>query len=81
MVKKPSRKKLTIKSVRLNCPFCREKRNTDYRKVNELEKYTTDRGKIIGLNRSGLCQKHQRRMAKAIKRARFLAFLPFATQV
>ena len=81
MAKRSPVKKKLIKKVKTDCPFCKEKREPDYKKISELEKFTTDRGKIIGQDRSGLCQRHQKRLSKAIKRARFLAFLPFASQV
>ncbi len=64
-----------------NCYFCQEKKEPDYKDIADLEKFTTDRGRVIGRNDSGLCQKHQRHLTKAIKRARFLALLPFTVQV
>lgn len=67
--------------VARNCPFCKQKFEPTYKKVEDLEKYTTDRGKIIPASRTGLCLKHQRHLANSIKRARFLALLPFITRV
>lgn len=63
------------------CTFCTNKTVPDYKKVEDLTSYLTDRGKIIGRGRSGLCAKHQRRFAKAAKQARYLALLPFAERV
>ena len=63
------------------CIYCKEKREPDYKVVEDLEKNTTDRGKIIPRSRTGLCAKHQRALATAIKRARFLALLPFIPRV
>jgi small subunit ribosomal protein S18 len=63
------------------CFFCKGKVEPDYKNIQQLEKFTTDRGKIIARAWSGLCQKHQRRLSRAIKRARFLALLPFISQV
>ncbi len=60
-----------------DCYFCKGKVEPNYKETEVLEKFTTDRGKIIARNRSGLCQKHQRRLERAIKRARHLALLPF----
>lgn len=63
------------------CFFCTKKTSPDYKKVENLTSYLTDRGKIIGRGRSGLCAKHQRGLAQAVKRARHLALLPFAERV
>lgn len=66
-----------LPAVKKNCPFCAEKSEPDYKEFDILKKYMTDRGKIMGKSRSALCQKHQRRVAVAIKRARHVALLPF----
>ncbi|MCM8792128.1 MAG: 30S ribosomal protein S18 [Candidatus Omnitrophica bacterium] len=60
------------------CRFCKNKINyIDYKDIHLLEKFITERGKIISSRISGNCAKHQRRIAQAIKRARILALLPF----
>lgn len=60
------------------CRLCRENLNdVDYKDVKRLEKFMTDRCKIVSRRSSGNCAKHQRRVAQAIKRARFLALLPY----
>jgi len=66
-----------LPAVKKNCPYCAAKTEPDYKDVDSLKRYMTDRGRIIGKSRSALCQKHQRRVATAIKRARHLAMLPF----
>jgi len=54
----------------------------DYKDPKTLRYFTTERGKIIPGRISGTCAKHQRQLATAIKRARFIALMPFtATQV
>jgi len=63
--------------VKKNCPFCKEKKEPDYKEVEILRKYISDRGRILGKDITGLCAKHQRRVTKEIKRARYLAMLPF----
>jgi len=61
------------------CAFCVDKLKTiDYKDVDLLRRYITDRGKIKPRRQTGTCAKHQRRLAVAIKRARHLALLPFA---
>lgn len=63
------------------CGFCVEKITCiDYKNVTRLRRYITDRGKIIARRTSGNCAKHQRQLAKAIKRARHLALLPFVAE-
>jgi small subunit ribosomal protein S18 len=75
------KKILRRKKKALHCPFCKEEREPDYKDYKNLEKFMTDRSKIIGENRSGLCAKHQRRLSIAIKRARHLGLLPFVSKV
>ena len=52
----------------------------DYKDIVTLRKYVTDRGRIIPAKRTGNCAKCQRELNTAIKRARFLAFLPYSPQ-
>jgi small subunit ribosomal protein S18 len=65
------------KPVKKNCPYCKEKKEPDYKNYSELRKYTSERGRILGRARTGICAKHQHRVDQQIKRARFLAYLPF----
>ena len=60
------------------CQFCADKTETiDYKDVDKLKKYTTDRGKILPKRITGTCAMHQREVTKAIKRARIIALLPY----
>lgn len=59
------------------CAFCAEKTGIDYKDIARLRRYVSDRGKIQPRRRTGVCAKHQRRLALAIKRARYLALLPY----
>lgn len=68
---------LRLKPVARNCPFCKTKTEPDYKDVGTLERYVTDRAKILGKARTGICAKHQRRLSIAIKRARHLGLIPF----
>ncbi len=62
------------------CHFCAKKIDeVDYKDVVILRKYITDRGKILSQRISGACAKHQRRLSKAIKRARIVGLLPFSS--
>lgn len=49
----------------------------DYKNPENLKKYITERGKIIPRKITGVCAKHQRIVAREIKKARILAYLPF----
>ena len=60
------------------CQFCADKTdNIDYKEVEKLRKYITDRGKILPKRVTGTCAIHQREVTKAIKRARIVALLPY----
>jgi small subunit ribosomal protein S18 len=67
-------------SKRKKCRFCVEKLPIDYKDVATLEHYITDRGKIIPRRITGTCAKHQRELAMAIKRSRYVALLPFGPE-
>lgn len=59
------------------CVFCVNKTEPDYKDVESLEVSLSNKRRIVGAMVTGLCRKHQRRIAVAIKRARHLALLPF----
>ena len=62
------------------CHYCVDKvSNIDYKEAEKLRRYITDRGKIVPRRVTGTCAKHQRQLTRAIKRARFLALLPFTS--
>ena len=63
------------------CKFCVEKvEEVDYKDVNRLQKFITEKGKILPSRISGNCARHQRRLAQAIKFARAIALLPFTAE-
>lgn len=60
------------------CQFCADKSETiDYKEVDKLKKYITERGKILPKRITGTCAMHQREVTRAIKRARIVALLPY----
>ncbi len=62
------------------CRFCREgTKYVDYKDIETLQKLLTHRGKIFSRKRSGNCAGCQRKVKTAIKRARFMALLPFSS--
>jgi small subunit ribosomal protein S18 len=62
------------------CPFCADKSEIDYKDAFKLRRYVSDRARIEPRRRTGVCAKHQRRLALAIKRARYLALLPYTPE-
>jgi small subunit ribosomal protein S18 len=61
------------------CSFCAEHVDlVDYKDLNKLNKFVSDRGKILPRRVTGTCAKHQRMITGVIKRARHLALLPFS---
>ena len=62
------------------CAFCEDKnlKFIDYKDVNRLRKYVTEKGKIVSSRQTGTCSRHQRELTVAIKRARNIALLPFS---
>lgn len=60
------------------CNFCVDRvKHIDYKNADALRRYVTDRGKIVPRRQTGTCAKHQRALARAVKRARHVALLPF----
>lgn len=60
------------------CFYCNDKLGfSDYKDIERLRKYISERGKIIPRRVTGNCAKHQRQLAISIKRARFMALLPY----
>ncbi len=62
------------------CMFCADKVPIDYKNVSLIGRFVSDRGKIVSRRRTGVCAKHQRSVAQAIKRCRYLAMLPSSPQ-
>jgi small subunit ribosomal protein S18 len=79
---KPSKRKRRINATlreQTQCRFCRGGTDyVDYKDIDTLAKLLTHRGKIFSRKRSGNCAGCQRKVKAAIKRARFMALLPFS---
>ncbi|MBI3443231.1 30S ribosomal protein S18 [Candidatus Woesebacteria bacterium] len=71
----------TARSKLLKCYYCEKKLEPDYKDFEDIGRYVSDRARIVGRDRSGLCAKHQKRLAIAIKRARHLGLLPFKVAI
>jgi small subunit ribosomal protein S18 len=64
------------------CRFCVDHVDLiDYKKVDMLQPFVQERGKILPRRMTGTCSRHQRWLGEAIKRARNIALLPFATEL
>ena len=75
----PMRKKGGIRRRKKVCVFCADKENKgiDYKDVNKLKRYVSERGKILPRRITGNCAKHQRALTVAIKRARHISLMPY----
>lgn len=66
---------------RKTCYFCDNQiKDIDYKNVEELKKFTNSYGMILPKRRTGICAKHQRKLANAVKRARIMALTIFTNK-
>ncbi len=88
MSKKKGVKSLAEKNEKRNmrkmrrkvCSFCADKAlNIDYKEPAKLRRYISERAKILPRRVTGTCARHQRDLTTAIKRARYLALLPYTS--
>lgn len=71
-------KRRPIRRRKKVCVFCSDKSNLiDYKDVNKLKRFVSERGKILPRRITGNCAKHQRALTVAIKRARHISLLPY----
>jgi small subunit ribosomal protein S18 len=69
---------IPFKKRKKKCRFCLNKvEEIDYKDINSLKAYLTEKGKIIPRRTTGNCAKHQRWLTQAIKRARYVGLLPY----
>lgn len=63
------------------CVFCADKnfKEIDYKDINKLKRYVSERGKILPRRITGNCAKHQRALTVAVKRSRHIALMPYTT--
>lgn len=62
------------------CQFCVDKdESIDYKDINKLKRYISERGKILPRRVTGTCSKHQRDLTTSIKRARQISLLPYVS--
>jgi small subunit ribosomal protein S18 len=78
---RPARPVRRFTGRRKVCRFCADHmRGVDYKDIGRLRIYVSDRGKIEPRRKTGACQRHQRLVATAVKRARHLALLPYTLE-
>ena len=76
--RRPRRRRRVVQN--LKCPLCEAGvKDISYKDVYQLKKYTSVKGKIISTEKSGVCHKHQKKLTNAIKRARYMALLPYSS--
>lgn len=79
---KKTKRRRKIEPDNAVCPFCTsDDEFPTYKEYKKLSTYITDRARIVGSERSGICSKHQRQLTIQLKRARHLGLLPYAPQV
>jgi len=78
--KRAPRKRVTIR-VPKDCAFCKNEVEIDYKNLELISRYVSSRGKILSRRISGNCAKHQRKVSREIKRARFLNLVPYTGRV
>ena len=77
--KKAAQKKFKKFQEKRKCRFCLDRvKGIDYKDLNTLQKNLTPQGKLFSRKRSGCCTFHQKVFQTAVKRARFIALLPFS---
>ena len=66
--------------IKKACRLCQDRVDrVDYKDLERVGRYVTERGKILPSRLTGACAKHQRVLARAVKRARFMALLPYVS--
>ncbi len=78
MAKKVRRQRTRREFFNKKCKLCKDHVETiDYKDVDKLKRFVTRKGRILPRRMSGNCVKHQHRVAASIKRARYMALLPY----
>ena len=77
----PMKRRMTRRRKKV-CAFCADKNTTgiDFKDVNKLKRYVSERGKILPRRITGNCAKHQRALTVAVKRARHVSLLPYSIE-
>lgn len=81
MAKRRKKRRRRVQKLNLSCPFNRNPDLIDYKDVYKLKKFITTRGRIFPPAKTGVSHRCQRKLAKSIKRARYMALLPYTRYV
>ena len=76
----PVRRRNTMHRRKKVCVFCGKEKALDYKDVATLKKYVSERGKILPRRITGNCARHQRALTVAVKRARYVALMPYTAE-
>jgi len=72
-----TRTRTSLIGFKKSCVFCKKEFDINYKNIELLSRYVSSKGKILSRRTSGNCAKHQRKIAKEIRQARFLSLLPY----
>lgn len=75
------RQQRILRPVPRDCHFCNNKVEPYYKDTELLNRYISERGKILSHARTGICSKHQRHLAQVIKQARYLALISYTNKI
>jgi small subunit ribosomal protein S18 len=75
-----SGRKARRQETKTDCYFCKDGKAPSLFEESVLLRFVTERGKIQPRSRSGLCSKHQRKLTREVKKARYLAILPYVVR-
>jgi len=81
MAMKKKKQQRVIKPQILKDPFNNDPSRIDYKDVSTLKKYVTTRGRIMPTDKTGVSARCQRKLTVSVKRARYIALLPFTQYV
>ena len=73
MIRTNKKKQVRFKK---DCVFCKDEQDINYKNIDLLFRFLSSKKKILSRRSSGNCAKHQRKLAREIKRARFLSLMP-----
>jgi small subunit ribosomal protein S18 len=79
MQQQTKKRPMRIKRRKKACPFKAAKMDSiDYKDIETLKRFVTERGKLLPRRVTGVCAQYQRLLSQAVKRARLMALLPFS---
>lgn len=78
---KKQQAKRKVQKLNLSCPFNKNPDLIDYKDVFKLKKFITTRGRLLPTSKTGVSHRCQRKLTLSIKRARYMAMLPYANYV